>query len=364
MKIRSFVCAILALLMLASVPCVAAEAAFSKYKTIPTEHGAVSEYESDESESPLYQKSIAFFGDSLCYARIERGDSNDEAVVRKSGYAGRIATKYDMTLYALGVSGTTLSNARGSIYSQIEKAKANTPMAEREAVDFVVLEGGVNDISAKASIGTISEDGKNLNLSTLAGATEHTIQLAQETYPNAEIYFLIMYQMPKDTSSADRASIQNADRYMSMIIEICEKYKIPYLDFFHDEEFNKNVFKNDTTEFISSDGVHMTVKGYDTITPYIINWLEDPIRRQSGTVSKPSTDTSESEPSQTEPTDSTESTDSDATNTIGTSDSNEPPVDEPEGPNVGLIIGIAAAGVAVIGIVVAVAVIAIKKKKK
>ena len=364
MKIRSFLCVMLALLMLAAIPCAAAESTFSKYKTIPTEHGNVSEYEGEEDNSPLYQKSIAFFGDSLCYARVERGDSNDETVIRKSGYAGRIATKYDMELYALGVSGSTfaVTGNTGVIPNKILAEQNKTPKAEREAVDFVVLEGGVNDISAKAPLGTISEDGKNLNKNTLAGGVEYAIQLAQETYPNAEIYFLIMYQMPNDTAKPERADIKNADKYMSMIIDICEKYKIPYLDFFHDEDFNKNVFKNDTTEFISSDGVHMTVKGYDTITPYIINWLEDPIRRQSGTTTKPSTDPNETEPQESKPVDST---DSDATNTIGTSESTDPEGgDEEYELDLGLIIGIAAAAVVVIGGVVVAIVIVSKKKKK
>lgn len=365
MKIRSFLCITLALLMLAAIPCAAAESTFSKYKTIPTEHGNVSEFASDVTESPLYQKSIAFFGDSLCYARIERGESNDEATVRKAGYAGRIATKYDMTLYALGVSGSTfaVTGQTGVIPNKILTEQNKTPKAEREAVDFVVLEGGVNDISAKAPLGTISEDGKNLNKNTLAGGVEYAIQLAQQTYPNAEIYFLIMYQMPNDTEKPDRADIKNADKYMSMIIDICEKYEIPYLDFFHDEDFNKNVFKNNTTEFIGTDGVHMTVKGYDTITPYIINWLEDPIRRQTGTVTKPSTDPSETEPNETEPTDTTDT--DDATNTIGTLDTTDPEGgDEEYELDLGLLIGISAAAVVVIGGVIVAVVIVSKKKKK
>lgn len=364
MKIRSFLCITLALLMLAAIPCAAAESTFSKYKTIPTEHGAVSEFASDVTESPLYQKSIAFFGDSLCYARIERGDSNDEATVRKAGYAGRIATKYDMTLHALGVSGSTfaVTGQTGVIPNKIQFEKDNTPKAEREAVDFVVLEGGVNDISAKAPLGTISEDGKNLNKNTLAGGVEYAIQLAQQTYPNAEIYFLIMYQMPRDKNEF-RSDPEIAGQYMDLIIEICEKYKIPYLDFFHDETFNRDVFKINTTEFVGGDGIHMTVKGYDTLTPYIISWLEDPIRRQSGTISKPSTDTSETEPNETEPVDTTDS--DDVTNTIGTLDTTDPEGgDEEYELDLGLLIGISAAAVVVIGGVIVAVVIVSKKKKK
>ena len=275
-KILSLLSAALALTMLA-LPCFAtAEEPFSKWKTIPTEDLEMDVYTVEKS--PLYQKSVVFFGDSLCYARIERGDSNQESVIRASGYAGRIATKYDMTLGAYGSSGATIakpSMGTNIIYLKIQEAASTLSLKERQEVDYVILEGGVNDMTAESPLGTVGDETEGFDLSTFAGAVQHTIKLTRELYPNAMVGYIIAYQMPNDPNEL-RSNLENAEKYVDLTIAACEKWNVPYVDFFHDQEFNQTVFKNGC---ITSDGVHMTVKGYDTITPYISAWMEEPERR-------------------------------------------------------------------------------------
>ena len=149
-----------------------------------------------KQNSPLYQKYVVFYGDSLCYARGERGDSQEPEVIRRSGYAGRIATEYDMTLSVHAYSGQSISDVRYGLYKHMEKRIMTIPAEEREKVDYVILEGGVNDIVNQAPLGTLSEDESKLDTSTFAGAVQRYLLLAKEAYPYATVGCIINYRMP------------------------------------------------------------------------------------------------------------------------------------------------------------------------
>lgn len=280
MKLRTVLCAVLVGLLLGTVPCVAAGETFNRWETLPTKHCDRSLYEYPAT-SDLRRKNVVFFGDSLCYARIERGDSNEEAVIRRSGYVGRIATRYGMEVSALGLSGATLAVKQGfgSIYTKLCEQRSVQSAARRAEVDYVILEGGVNDITAQVPLGTADDTTPD----TFGGAVTQIIRKAKELYPNATVGFLIMYQMPASNASLHK-DLAYADRYMSLLRSVCIREEIPYLDFFHDEDFNSRVFRVSQTggsdACLSEDGIHMTVHGYDIITPYIAAWMSEPYRAE------------------------------------------------------------------------------------
>jgi len=347
MKKLSFCCLLLAMLLLA-IPCVsAAEDTFSPWRTIPTEHCELSAYPSPE-RSPLYEKSVVFFGDSLCYARIERGTSNEESVIRASGYAGRIATKYNMELGAFGVSGATVAKSGNYILTKLQAQETNVSLKERQKVDYVILEGGVNDITAQSPLGTIGTETEGFDITTFAGALQQTITQAKKIYPNAMVGYIIAYQMPNDPNPL-RSDLENAEKYVNMIIQACEKWEVPYLDFFHDETFNNQIFKEGC---ITSDGVHMTVKGYDVLSPYIAAWMEFPVQRA---------------PQPQKPIVTPEMTFPDTPDGEETPETETPTPDadpKPKDKNLGVIIGISAGAVVGTAALVAGAVLIVKKKKK
>jgi hypothetical protein len=55
--------------------------------------------------------------------------------------------------------------------------------------------------------------------------------------------------------------------------EICDKWEIPYLDFYFDDEFNKNIMKTHTDENLY-DYIHCRTSGYEILTPRIEAWME------------------------------------------------------------------------------------------
>lgn len=243
-------------------------------------------------QSPLYKKSVVFYGDSLCYARGERGESADPAVIRRSGYAGRIATRYDMELNVYAYSGWSVSDVKGGLYTRVQKNRDNLPVEEREKVDYVILEGGVNDIVNHAPLGTLSDDCATFDTATFAGALERMITLAREAYPNATIGYVIAYQMPiaehwyNGEAIPELRDLNNVSAYVEMIRAVCERHSVSCLDLFHDTEFNETVFRVTETQRhvpsakLQSDGLHMTSAGYDVITPYLSAWMETlPLKR-------------------------------------------------------------------------------------
>lgn len=343
----STACLLLVLLMFGAVPCAAAEDAFNPWKTLPTEDCNLTAY-STPNQSPLYEKSAVFFGDSICNAKTDT----------QLGYAGRIGTKYNMTFYKEGYSGAAFSTVRGSnmIGSQINAFRAAHP---NETIDYVILEGGTNDAWDQATLGKISKSykKKDFDPSTFAGAVETAIFDVKESFPNATIGFIIIYKMPiayydgvEVVSLRDNAKMEP---YMNTIIEACEKWEIPYLDLYHDDAFNNTVFQTNTNEYLS-DGIHMTTKGYDVISKYIAAWMENPVRRQAPPqtpIQTPNIDLSE-------PTESTPS--EQPSEHVET-----PPVNDPKPTNnVGKIVAIAAGAAVGVAAIATGVILALKKKKK
>ena len=61
--------------------------------------------------------------------------------------------------------------------------------------------------------------------------------------------------------------------YFTVAKEICDKWEIPYLDFYFDEDFNKNIMKTHTDENLY-DYIHCRTSGYEILTPRIEAWME------------------------------------------------------------------------------------------
>lgn len=245
----------------------------------PTEVGKIVLSDSKE-ESPLYGRSVLFFGDSLCNARGER-----EAGLIYAGYAGRIGVRYDMSFENYGVSGIALSTAKGSttVSTIVQRAYGNNNMREEPlSYDLVVLQGGVNDAWVNAPLGEVSDSFqyRDFDRSTFAGGLEATICRAKEYFPDATVCYLIMYKMPLAQWAENGGNmvpvegVRNMDAYVDLQRQILEKWEIPYLDFYGDESFNRDVFKVETTTYLSGDYVHMTADGYNIIFKYIAAWLE------------------------------------------------------------------------------------------
>lgn len=208
--------------------------------------------------TPLNGKKALFVGDS-----ISAGACDDP---NHLGWAGRIAKNYSMTCDNNSVSGASLSTTRGTnrVINQLNKAKVTGT-----DYDYVVLHGGVNDAWDSVNVGKMSDsfDMSSFDTSTYAGGLEELFYYATNFYPNAKIGYIINFRI-----TATYGRLSDMSEYFTMAKKICEKWNVPYLDFYFDDNFNNNILKTSTKTYLV-DLIHPNASGYDVITPYVSDWM-------------------------------------------------------------------------------------------
>lgn len=209
----------------------------------------------DAKDSPLYGKTALYVGDSISYGAGE--DTH-------RGWAGRIGAKYAMKTDNNSVSGTSLSVSRpGRIITQLKQAKNNT-------YDYVILHGGVNDAWDSVKVGKMSGsfDLASFDTGTFAGGLEELFYHAVQYFPLSRIGYIFNFRI-----TLDSGNLADMSAYFDVAKQICQKWGIPYLDLYNDDNINTNVLKNTTTEYLL-DLVHPNAAGYNLLTPYIAAWME------------------------------------------------------------------------------------------
>ena len=208
-----------------------------------------------EETSPLVGKSALYLGDSIAYGAL------DELGL---AWAGRIAQN-GMTYENVAVSGWTVTNTetsgKGQIVTQLDRATKNE-------YDFVILEGGVNDVlmnqhgSKNIDWGEITADGTDYDTSTICGAIEDLIVKTQAKFPDAVVGYVI--------NNYYGATEENMTKYIETVKAACDKHGIAYVDLYNDEYVKAN--------FVNSkhlpDNLHPNAAGYDIISKVITEWME------------------------------------------------------------------------------------------
>lgn len=205
--------------------------------------------------NPLKGKIAAFTGDSLCYGAGYTG-----------GYAKIIGEDNSMTVQNIGVSEGTVVK-----YSNRFCISESIPNL-REDADYVILEGGGNDAwygEQVIPLGTMTSGyDDTLDTTTFAGAFESMVKNTINRFPGKKIGYIFPHKGVPNFSSTISGG------YYHMIIDILEKWGIPY--------FDNNVLcpplgyvdalKNTYT---IGDGVHPNELGYRTFyAPQIAAWMK------------------------------------------------------------------------------------------
>lgn len=212
--------------------------------------------------NPLYKKSVLFVGDSLCEAYCER-ESEEYSI--KRGWAGRIMLANEMTGINKSLGGASIGDCRGEnlVINQLIAMNGNQ-------YDYLIIEGGGNDAWDNAPVGEMTDgfDGP-FDRDTFAGGLENTFAYAKENFKGAKFGFIVTYQMP----SSPYGRMSDMSEYFALSKKICDKWDIPYLDLYFDEDFNKNVFKSADPDHLP-DTVHPNSAGYNILAPIIENWMK------------------------------------------------------------------------------------------
>jgi len=127
------------------------------------------------ADSPLNGKHIIFLGSSVTYGASSKGVS----------FADYIAARNGCTITKEAVSGTTLvDEGIGSYISRLKTLDAS------QSVDIFVCQLSTNDASQKKPLGEIgqSKERDSFDTKTVAGAIEHIIAYARETW-NCPVVF-------------------------------------------------------------------------------------------------------------------------------------------------------------------------------
>ncbi len=210
----------------------------------------------------LQGKTVLFVGDSLCEAYCEK---NTADYGDKVGWAGRIMKANDMGGLNRSLGGASLSDCRGenTVINQLIDMTGNE-------YDYLILEGGGNDAWESAPVGEITEGFEGpFDTSTFAGGFENTIKYAKDNFGNATFGFIVTFTMP----AAEFGRMSDMSEYFALSKKICEKWGIPYLDLYFDEDLNKNRLKTHLTDNLP-DHIHPNSAGYNIITPIIEDWMK------------------------------------------------------------------------------------------
>ena len=213
-----------------------------------------------DPECGLYKKTVLFVGDSITEGRVEW--NKGKTIV---GWPGRIIEGNKMAGKNKGVSGASISDCR----------KNNTVLAQLQAesknsYDFVILHGGVNDAWDSAPVGVMTEGfDAELDMSTFAGGLETTFKYAKETFKDAQFGYIINFKINRP----DVGKLADMSEYFNMAKQICDKWEIPYLDLYSDEDFNNNVLKYKEYKNLY-DLIHPSSSGFDVLAPVISDWMK------------------------------------------------------------------------------------------
>ena len=224
--------------------------------------------------SVLFEKSVIFTGDSICFGETD--------TPRGYGWARRIGEKNSMSWQNKSVSGGTIMNRYliGSSFTIADTDFGN-------GADYIILEGGTNDADRVGSIlnGNVPQYYGNWNESdyvtefgadTFCDAVQRLIQRVVTSFPTAKVGFIIAPKMGVSDNGYD-AEHNNRRAYFQTIIEICRKWGVSVLNLWDNCTMNPRLsahYNESEHGPLYYDGQHPTADGYEMITPIIEKWME------------------------------------------------------------------------------------------
>ena len=205
-------------------------------------------------------KTAAFVGDSISYGSNYIG-----------GYAKLIGEQSNMIVENPSLGGATIArNVTWSADSEGYRPCIIDIVDGLEgSYDYIILEGGVNDFWNHVPLGELTADfGGGYDENTMAGGLESMFSIIRENHSESKTGFVIIH----DPFTYDAE--EGFAPYYEMMKAACDKWDIPYLDLYaqnnrengvnvRDDEQRKMYFETENAP--GGDGCHPNERGYQVI---------------------------------------------------------------------------------------------------
>ncbi len=205
---------------------------------------------------------------------IVNGKHDLSLVKSDKGWSYYIEEEYALdTVKKVAVSGSSFTkNSSGTdrIINQFKNLTGD--------YDFVILEGGINDLTYGSTWGTVSTDYSIVNNSNVVvEAIEETIHTILTKYPNSKIGYILLYNTEDSGRNGHDTQL---DTYHELILSIFNKWNIPVFDMYSGSvmyegeqvTFDELLDVHNTTYL--SDGLHLNDAGYQLTYKYIGEWMK------------------------------------------------------------------------------------------
>ena len=203
---------------------------------------------------PLYGKKIGAVGDSITIGTYS---------VPGMTYVNQIANAHNMTVDNQAIWGSVFPTGKtqseqpqGSIYSQVASVSADC--------DMLIICGGINDADYQADEsywGAVSGGySATLDTTTFCGAFEGTLKSALDKFKGKPILFVFEHRMT--TKYQSQYGVHFEDVQYPLMIEMLNKWGIPYVDLFHDMPSIKLTPGYIALYSFDDQGIHPNIAGY------------------------------------------------------------------------------------------------------
>lgn len=220
--------------------------------------------------------SIQFIGDSITYAASNAG--------LQHAFSKYVPMDFQAESVSLCQSGASVTTGSGSfdwngkrknsvdydvsmsgyagLAQKLEPYKTSLGLKIwADAVDIVLVELGTNDHWEQATLGAPTDLSDDTNF---YGAVEKTLVLLEDTFPHAQIIWMLPFKNQKWKTSAIKMT-----SYLTALKIICQTHKRCWvLDLF--DKWFVNYDDEDTRSFFFRDGVHITGESHKCVAESIV----------------------------------------------------------------------------------------------
>lgn len=191
------------------------------------------------------------------------GDSVNAGNGWEGGFANLVSEDFSgVTVHNASVSGSKLAGEE--IYYQMVREFQSGFIP-----DYIIFDGGGNDILNNVSEGTLDPDiYNNFNTGTIVGAFEQLVFNAQKYIPNAKLIFVALYKLNPDATNVTYVKQREV---WDLLRDACKKYGVYFVDLYNKGNFTPAI--QEQWNIFMYDWVHINEAGYRRFWPLIKNAL-------------------------------------------------------------------------------------------